>query len=1851
MANQNHSSLFNFFLLLSLLFVLIKCGYHSYTTDMDFLEFEGRGKETQQVDFPDSIKYSLKKYMKVTAKSKDKNPNPVMIIGKDSECKVDRRAIVKSLNDDPAAAYLTRDQVVTGEFYMCFQTKDDAVYDIRLEEFDEFLLEPNTVLSYLVSEQNQIMEFKVNRTREEESDVGASITIGYDGDSDALLNIYDQMGVQTVLDHGKIVNYQLNLKEDQNYLARFNITNVKVGNFITVNVHTSMNGKVKDNFLYPNGPTIMGVIFKDESSGTAEECFPMTLLGSEKYRTINKFFVTGRVFSKYAYFWLYDESGEWIVDSEVDVDDGQLSFVLESKGKVRELCFEVAYESDVNMDYAAYSISIVELSKLDKDNYEFNLPQNLGEPYRKIVPKSEFGYFHTIYDPKKTNYTFSAFVRKGAADAYIYDCDTYPNCNFMDSPYGSLKPLKSANRMYAYDIRSKFGSAIEPQKKIFVVFCKDDDDDNNGFCELDTYFYPEDSDIILTNNQKFFKYIDAGGKQGKFRLDFNAGVKLQTLLVDIMIFNGDVSFKIDYQNDETIDITCLEYDLANKVQYKCDLSGVSLDYITLTYNSHKSSFFSIQYRFDAGESILNYEKIISNENYLVTIDPTTKNKTKSVFINNYRKKFKQPFLINFFEINCEFEVSHIAKNPSNIEFSDGYAQLVATTTVSDYKNDSYQFDIKVKNADPSNVYDRMCMLYVQGHEIDDYIFQNEIVTTDNLNQQIIFGFEFKVVKFLYPQSDLSKDLAIYINVIDKARYNIKISIDNETEPIYDLNFTSSKTYYVGAADLRSVCTDGNLCNIIIQIEFVDVLWQILTAFPMIEVTMRQTQNSPSFLQKGIAKKDFTCGDNKYYIYTDIGKNDGGEITINFLRDFGTVYARIVRKDQTNKDTGANWRGKYVFPDDNCGYELLPYNYYSKKVDIPVEKTYDCATGCYLLLTIQISQIGEYVSDYKFYPFSIITKIIASSQSQKDIPKIVIQVDEYIVGNVDVTTPDKITQFYEIWFSHDSPAVYFDWQSEVAGLYINVGGERPSTKNADFIKLPPGRHESLSITKYDILEICDKKKIPHIEDKLEEVNLVIGIWTDKTNALNTELFSLRVYQSAIEEDLDIIKVDTDQKILCTPRYIESDKYRCLFMILYDIQDVYLEMPLLVHADSANIAANTEIYARFIDSEYYDAYETEELRSSIPTQDSADYKTTDTGYNYINTTLDFNRKDKYLYVSVISNTDDTIMLLSSLPTFNAIKKDEFDFYPNPHSETIVYSDIEKLTLRFFGDSSIFVNIVTLKGEAELNWLKDDTIYYLRGRGDRVSLSSGRKIRDLVIKRKKTQEINEYYFFYVSFVTRREDYNFDQIKYGKSLEVGYKETDLPLYLYSKIGEIRQDLHVAITFKDLVLDPNGTYIESPIQIRSAITKESTVYKAKSDPGLAPDLEHSTYGRYDFDLKTGEVFIPKDLIEFFNVSIEDNPTLYVAIEKNPLYKDRIYTDFTVESQINIMNDMIIPVEKTYHYGKFYPSYSEIEPRQTNVYRLKYEDKCEYMVVVVAINFKYIDFIINNTTDATKNTSLIKEAKDKNGRVVIYIEKPKQDLYIKFYYNGKIEEIIDLNYAFKYINVKKKDEFKDYEIKGEGDLDCSEVTKGNNATITCKFKRIDVQPGDANITYFLKVVDNETLRYGEELVTIALMDSPYIASYIRNPAYDGNDMITLSITSDKKMLNWAYLQVIAQIQQQTILEYVSYKGKKEIRPPPIQPTDKTDKKSGDEDDDDDGGSSITVYVVVGVLLLLLIGGLIVVLVYFEKRNKSLLTQVKHVSFQQKAQNNPTGGAADPNLLLQKSGKKEVDENPSEENNQ
>ena len=1766
-------------------------------------------KQSFAVDFtsqPDQIPF----YIKVQVTSDDTNPAPLLCFSKtDSNCK-DREQLVKNPNDKSTFFWVRREQFdgYDQELYITAECVEEGCeYTITVEGSQIAIFEPNFVYSYLVATYNKEMRFEIQGNQKM-----VYMTISLDGSSKAILNVENNPEEIIKYKTGSTITFYIPQDETENSnLATFSVRGGEVGEYLTLSVHLystpqTLMGVAEKDFLLPNGPEITGFLDEDKIK---EECFPIDL-NEEKYSYMSKLYITGKIHTKYAWFFLEDKNRNYLEDTFTNIYNEQLSFVINNNRELNYVCFELPNEGDFKISRMVFTFSMTEPNSLP-ELYNYYPPQLVGEIYRRIIPKGAIAFFSsTKIDITAEKFDYNLYQIKGVTKMYIGDCHFYPECHYSEEGLNNLYENKNTNQMTIWTTTDGKSSAIGSEKYVIVAHCVDDDNDNNGYCEFETSIFNKGQNIILIENEKFSKYV-VSEEKGVFIADLQGQREVQSLTFDIMIFSGDVSFSVreispnTEKKNEDIQISYNKYYLSNKIFININLARLKIDQIIVDYKAEINSFFTIQYGYDRFNLNQLQEYIPSGESYLIQIDPTSPTKTKNIFLSNKFYKNKNPFLANFFEINCEFEVK---RDDNVINFFDGYAQEILDSRTSGYNSPYFKYSIKITETDLANYNHKMCMLYIAGYE-SEIKYDREIIIGNNINQQIIFNQNFKKVRFLYPFADSDKDPVLYVNVVDKAFYKITVLTTNTNLKEYII--TRNQIIYLKYSGILSSCVKDELCPIVVQVEFQS---QIVKTNPMIEITIREVQNIPTYLQKGQAKLDFVCGDQFYYLYTDIGKNEIGEITINFLREFGYLWAKVVRKDQILPDEDANWRGIYRMPSKNWE-DSLPFNQYTKKLFVTSEDTSDCIEGCYLLISIQINQLGEYVNDDKFYPFSILTKITPNGRAYTEVPKVVIQVDEFIIGNVDVSENEKIFEFFEIWLPHDSEIVLFDWQSSVAGLYINLGGIRPTTKNADFKLLPPGKDTILNLTKTEIIDKANIKKIkiPY-ENSLEDINLVIGVWTDKTDSIDTEIYSLKVHQpdSDLENNVDIQEVNTDQKILCNPIFISENEYRCLFVVTYDNDDVDLLTPLLAYGSSINHGAISYMYGNFINRDIYDEYKRTQLYNQIPTYQTAELNSRKDGVNYIY--LSTLRKDKYMYINVIADKPDPIMMITSMPIYNYIAYDLLECYPNPTTEQLLSVPLERLRLSFPSTDSVTVNIVALNGKAEISWKNDpNTVFSLKGIGDRLSLSSGQLSDQLIITQiendnKLTFMEEPGFVFYISYIIKDNTVKFNEISYGKSLQITYRDVDLPVFLYSKIGSEYRDINVAITFMDNEIDQEGIHKISPLIIGAQLVKENVIYEAKKDSDLRP-IEKETRGYYDSALKTAQVFLSENIIKNYNVKDTDNPTIYIRIDKdeNGEFSDKVFEKFSVEAQVSGVNDGVIPVEEVYHYGRVRNTVW-----QQTFYRLKTDKKRPIMRIQIAFNSNNLDFVVSDTENKRSNTTFLHSEKNRGKIfVTLKIEENKELYYLYIYKKSRTlnEEYLN-NYAFKYFNIENETNIIDFSISNSPEITISENKNGEQDEISCTFNKIEVNKGMVNVTYFFKVVENSTHYYGEEINTIAVTESPYYTVYKRNPT-DSEGKITLKAKGN--LSNWVYLNIIAQVQQNNVLEYIAYNGKKLVRPSP------NNKGSG--------GINIAIFLGIGSGLLLVIVILIAVIFIIHKRNLNILKQVKSVSFQ------GTNKAQDPNLLL------------------
>ena len=613
---------------------------------------------------------SLPFYLKITVTPGENTVTPhICVSNSDSNCKDDRIAFGSGGIGGSTSVYLKKEQIDPSDkelFVLVTCEEENCNYKVLFEGGQAAEIDANSVFSYVISNENRNMKFQVMG----EVGEGSYLTIGVEGSPSVQLNVEiddPELDItQYSLDSARVVTYPLNGVGNSNILGIFEVRGANVGEYLTLSVHTVTYNTAPDNLLYPNGPAIMGVLSGQEGY-FREECFPMSILVSEKFSNVNKYYLTGKIYSKYGLFWLGDKDGMYMESEEQEIFDGLLSHLIENNGEKRSVCFEFSYESTVEMGYVAYSISILETTKLESI-FNYYPPQTLGIVNRRMIPRGSYAVYHSgKIETGDKRVTFNMYNRKGVTDMYVTRCSTYPNCIYDRSTLSSFTRPKRINKMTMWDLDvDKAYNAIDYDKHVMIAYCRDDDEDNKGYCEFETSFDVAGKQITLVEGEPFSKYVLKEDK-GEFRLDFKGGMKMQRVTVDIMIYSGDVSFELlGFNNnlgkkvklgEEEVEITHYKYYLSNKVYYFFNFAQLSFEEIIISYKAVLNSYFTIKYEINPFNLVQLEEKLFSDESYLVQIDPTTTEKYKTVYLPNFRIKREQPFLANFFALNCEFQVT------------------------------------------------------------------------------------------------------------------------------------------------------------------------------------------------------------------------------------------------------------------------------------------------------------------------------------------------------------------------------------------------------------------------------------------------------------------------------------------------------------------------------------------------------------------------------------------------------------------------------------------------------------------------------------------------------------------------------------------------------------------------------------------------------------------------------------------------------------------------------------------------------------------------------------------------------------------------------------------------------------------------------------------------------------------------------------------------------------------------------------------------------------------------------------------------------------------------------------------
>ena len=141
----------------------------------------------------------------------------------------------------------------------------------------------------------------------------------------------------------------------------------------------------------------------------------------------------------------------------------------------------------------------------------------------------------------------NVFRKKGISKIFPVDGDDYPNCVYTmeegdEKWIEKAELISSIGKISLYDrVLEKNQDALDKNKKVFIISCLDDVNDGSVYCEFDMEFYYNTQTITLINGEDMTKYIHKGQQDG-FNIFFNGAIKLDSVGVEIMIYNGEIFF-------------------------------------------------------------------------------------------------------------------------------------------------------------------------------------------------------------------------------------------------------------------------------------------------------------------------------------------------------------------------------------------------------------------------------------------------------------------------------------------------------------------------------------------------------------------------------------------------------------------------------------------------------------------------------------------------------------------------------------------------------------------------------------------------------------------------------------------------------------------------------------------------------------------------------------------------------------------------------------------------------------------------------------------------------------------------------------------------------------------------------------------------------------------------------------------------------------------------------------------------------------------------------------------------------------------------------------------------------------
>ncbi|MCQ2815961.1 MAG: hypothetical protein MJ252_01725, partial [archaeon] len=1154
---------------------------------------------------------------------------------------------------------------------------------------------------------------------------------------------------------------------------------------------------------------------------------------------------------------IYEKGGKTYAD---DLDyHKSFQFTFGGMENKKTFCFRTS-----TADETVYGFQI-ENFPVDVNSNALKEPLYHGILYDLSINKNDIVYYRHY----RREFLFEAVtnmnvdLKKGNIKVFKIKCTTFPNCEFTDA--NLTNPVHEVNGFYqtSYNIY-KEPSLFSSEQNLLVVKCLSDT------CDYEVSFY-SDSDIMeLKEGQRFSQFmLTTQTEDYKIRNEKKETTKIIVNLIPIsgdtfitMMPNPFVEFKYLYIGTNTI------------VEITADPAFAHLnplvDEFDFIIRATANAYYSVSYE-NLSEDLKSKVQVTPGIYSMETM-PIQRGAKTTFTMTNRKVEDNEPYLTTFFPMNCDVKIN---RNGKNIPEVDGIFQEIITSTDSEYKSGKYPYEVTLVNMEEKATFTgERCVLYIASKE-----GSSKIVLGEGQFIQFQLTKTLPSVTYLIPHINLQKNLLT--NFVIENEIGLEISVNAEGQGLGGKMLTKrNMPFIITPPDLRYICKEG-VCNIEYTVKIKNTEEIDNNRNVRFDFIGRTENTTPSYLKKRLLREETVATDAPYYFITDIGKNEEGEIVLNYNKGSGVLAARIVAKNTT--DDLPVWGGRYELPDPYSG-NSLKYDPFTQSISYSSNETNKCDEGCDLLIgvfTTETFRQEEYVNTEYFEDFSIFVK---STQKEDEMGGIVdIPVNEFVQGHLEkLNTGVNKKDAYTLTIHNDCEKLFLEIQGELVDIYINF--DKPT--------LPTGKEDAqYSCENMGTDTICEiTASFGNFRGHMLSF-IVMSQIKESAGEFNAYyLFKFRAPHT-LWAGYNIYELNSDHGVKCN---VAQSGY-CNFLFPVRNYQIYNVLYFYVEGE---ILSEFKMYANDVDANEFEAAQIQDIENFIPKEGRSQYNTTDSFHKNM-LVLDEQMPDDFVLVSVFSERKTTLTLMMTY------KENIKSTLPKPHSSQIYKVEVEgddsSMILSLPSDRDYEMFIQSAVGSMLIYSRDEDRkTFRIKGNGDSVLITFNENENPEIITFIEVTALEDDSIFYVDYRPRNKNDNFDKLKFGSSSEISYDDIGFPVTFYSKIPDNIQekDYVVNVRYKG----EHNMFTDQRIdnfEVKATIVDYKFIQKRLRDKTKRPTT--FTDGIFNPFLRSGVISIQSD--ESFEDSNEGSTFVYVEMNNTKDNPKKNYTDIHLEVSILPLNE------------------------------------------------------------------------------------------------------------------------------------------------------------------------------------------------------------------------------------------------------------------------------------------------------------------------------------------------------------